>query len=68
MHFDISLLLLTVALRGVSNKHCLLPLFSFVYSDQIVMPPTLKELMGHIAFGASVGACVRHTFCTYCNL
>ena len=24
-----SLLLLTVTLRGVSNKHCLLPLFSF---------------------------------------
>ena len=22
------------------------------------MPPTLKKLMGHIAFGASVGACV----------
>ena len=27
---------------------------------------TMKKLMGHIAFGASVGACVRHTFCTYC--
>ena len=27
--FDMSLLLLTVTLRGVSNKHCLLPLFSF---------------------------------------
>ena len=25
-----SLLLLTVTLRGVSNKHCLLPLFSFL--------------------------------------
>ena len=25
----------------------------------LVMPPTLKKLMGHIAFGASVGACVR---------
>ena len=22
------------------------------------MPPTLKKLMGHIAFGACVGACV----------
>ena len=37
----------------------------------IFMPPTLKKLMGHIAFGACVGACVRawvgHTFCTYCN-
>ena len=28
MCFDMSLLLLTVTLRGVSNKHCLLPLFS----------------------------------------
>ena len=28
--FDMSLLLLTVTLRGVSNKHCLLPLFSFL--------------------------------------
>ena len=27
-----SLLLLNVTLRGVSNKHCLLPLFSFVKS------------------------------------
>ena len=35
------------------------------------MPPTLKKLMGHIAFGACVGAWVGgwvcHTFCTYCN-
>ena len=23
------------------------------------MPPTLKKLMGHIAFGVYVGACVR---------
>ena len=29
LHFDMSLLLLTVTLRGVSNKHCLLSLFSF---------------------------------------
>ena len=28
--FDISLFLLTFALRGVSNKHCLLPLFHCV--------------------------------------
>ena len=28
LHFDMSLLLLTVSLRGVSNKHCLLFLFS----------------------------------------
>ena len=41
----------------------------------VIMPPTLKKLMGHIAFGACVGGCVRgwvracvgHTFCTYCN-
>ena len=25
----------------------------------LVMPPTLKKLMGHIAFGACVGGCVR---------
>ena len=24
----------------------------------LIMPPTLKKLMGHIAFGACVGACV----------
>ena len=24
-----------------------------------VVPPTLKKLMGHIAFGACVGGCVR---------
>ena len=29
LRFDTSLLLLTVTLRGVSNKHCLLPLFHF---------------------------------------
>ena len=29
--------------------HCLILMF---------MPPTLKKLMGHIAFGACVGACV----------
>ena len=32
-----SLLLLTVTLRAVSNKHCLLPLFSFV-SDLVGNP------------------------------
>ena len=31
------------------------------------MPPTLKQLTGHIAFGAFVHVCVGHTFCTYCN-
>ena len=30
LHFDKSLLLLTVTLRGVSNRHCLLSLFSFL--------------------------------------
>ena len=25
---------------------------------KLFMPPTLKKLMGHIAFGACVGACV----------
>ena len=30
MCFDISLLLLTVTQRGVSNKHCLLPFFHFL--------------------------------------
>ena len=29
---------------------------------RIFMPPTLKKLMGHIAFGACVGAWVGHTF------
>ena len=33
----------------------------------LFMSPTLKKLMGHIAFGACVDACVGHTFCTYCN-
>ena len=36
-----------------------------------IMPPTLKKLMRHIAFGACVSGCVGawvgHTFCTYCN-
>ena len=30
-------------------------LFIFV----LFMPPTLKKLMGHIAFGACVGGCMR---------
>ena len=33
LHFDISLLLLTVTMRGVSNKHCLLSLFSFFLNE-----------------------------------
>ena len=31
----------------------------FTFCVQIIMPPTLKKLMGHIAFGASVSAWVR---------
>ena len=34
LHFDKSLLLLTVTLRGVSNKHCLLSLF-FIIAENI---------------------------------
>ena len=34
LRFDTSLLLLTVTLRGVSNKHCLLPFFIEVAIDQ----------------------------------
>ena len=30
LRFDMSLLLLTVAIRGVSNKHCLLSLFFII--------------------------------------
>ena len=51
------------AYRAVS-QHCLLQV--------IFMPPTLKKLMGHIAFGACVDGCLRgwvcgSHFCTYCN-
>ena len=31
LRFDMSLFLLTVTMRGVSNKHCLLSLFSFFF-------------------------------------
>ena len=31
----------------------------------LVMPPTLKKLMGHIAFGASVSAWVRGSHFLY---
>ena len=34
LHFDKSLLLLTVTLRGVSNKHCLLSLFSLYTANR----------------------------------
>ena len=59
------------------GKRCSLGLLHvlFVVCLCVIMPPTLKKLIGHIAFGACVracvggcvGACVRHTFCTYCN-
>ena len=35
LRFDMSLLLLTVTLWGVSNKHCFLPLFSFYHIFEI---------------------------------
>ena len=35
--FDMSLLFVTVILRGVSNKHCLLSLFSLVFVLKIGM-------------------------------
>ena len=28
-------------------------------------PPTLKKLIGHIAFGACVRGCMNHTFCNF---
>ena len=40
---------------------------NLAFLGPVVMPPTLKKLMGHIAFGACVSGCVGHTFCTYCN-
>ena len=38
---------------------------NFIMLWVLIMPPT--KLMEHIAFGASVSAWVRHSFCTYCN-
>ena len=38
--------------------HGLITCFGNVLALCLVMPPTLKKLMGHIAFGACVGACV----------
>ena len=35
------------------------------FSGTIFMPPTLKKLMGHIAFGACVGACVGRSHFLY---
>ena len=36
----------------------LLDLEKVMHLISIIMPPTLKKLMGHIAFGASVSGCV----------
>ena len=45
------------------NVHPLTPHFYIVKLGftgvYLIMPPTLKKLMGHIAFGACVRACVR---------
>ena len=38
LHFDTSLLLLTVNLWGISNKHCLLSLFSFLLLFTLLIP------------------------------
>ena len=44
--FDMSLLLLTVTLRGVSNKHCLLPFFHW-YLKSLAF---LKNLTHNFAY------------------
>ena len=36
----------------------LVAMATYCFHRLIIMPPTLKKLMGHIAFGASVGGCV----------
>ena len=35
------------------------------YVFGMIMPPTLKKLMGHIAFGACMGACVHASHFLY---
>ena len=45
MFFDMSLSLLTVTLRGVSNKHCLLPLFSFLLVKSKICQKTCSYAM-----------------------
>ena len=39
LRFDISLLLLTVTMRGVSNKHCLLSLFFIFTGIPVLLMP-----------------------------
>ena len=45
LRFDMSLLLLTVTLRGVSNKHCLLSLFSLSLFSQFELSHFLAQLL-----------------------
>ena len=44
--FDISLLFLTVTLRGVSNKHCILPFFHFaiVFEQSVGLSKNWTEI------------------------
>ena len=44
LHLDKSLLLLTVTLRGVSKKHCLLSLFSFSLHINGIFKVSLENL------------------------
>ena len=55
--------------RGVVNLFMVFTFCCIEFQPQLhlIIPPTLKKLMGHIAFGACVRAWVGHTFCTYCN-
>ena len=58
LHFDMSLLLLTVTLRGVSNKHCLLSLFSFEFYNTSSILGCLKCKNFTIAQGLAVQSTV----------
>ena len=66
LHFDKSLLLLTVTLRGVSNKHCLLSLFSFYLSFPHLIqegkPFNCKVLIKH---AAGLPMNIDRSFCRY---
>ena len=44
LHFEMSLLLLTVTLRGVSNKQCLLSLFSLELKSEDKEPTVFIDL------------------------
>ena len=54
-----SLSLLTSNLRRSKGSKCSPDILELIYYIYFIMPPTLKKLMGHIAFGACVGGCVR---------